>query len=52
MSDRSPEIDCNCDTKMFIPSKIKENLFQCVHCSRQYYQIPDGPDDFTWEEVE
>ena len=46
MSDRSPEIDCNCDDL-----DKHGNYAECLTCGRKYIAVADGPDDFSWEEV-
>ena len=52
MSRPSPEEDCNCDDKMFVPSKTIENLWRCTHCGSRWTQIVDGADDFEWVAID
>ena len=47
MSDRSPEIDCNCSN-----CDNHGGYKVCLDCGRKYIAVADGPDDFIWEEVE
>ena len=48
MSDLSPEIDCNCDNKQF----YDDGMTICINCGRKYRMVPNGPDDYEWEEVD
>lgn len=50
----SPEIDCNCPSYDLLVEDKKYEIngrLICKHCRRVYRMVPNGPDDFEYEEI-
>lgn len=51
MSDRSHEIDCNCDHMEETKDYEYTGIMVCINCGRKRRAVMTSPDDFEWEEV-
>lgn len=45
----SPEIECNCDSFKLV---LTNGIRKCLECGRKYRAVPNGQDDYEWEEIE
>lgn len=42
--------DCRCVASYLV--NVGEAFFVCPYCGKRWRQVPNGPDDFDWEEIQ